>query len=64
LSEERQEFMTPPHYSGTVMDFLNICYAHQWVNRDFIAWPSRSLDLTYVNFYLLSYSKNIQSRVS
>jgi len=46
LSEERQGFMTTPHYSSIVRDFLNICYAHQWINRDFAAWPSISLDLT------------------
>ncbi|GBL89140.1 hypothetical protein AVEN_255263-1 [Araneus ventricosus] len=48
----------PPHYGNIVREFLDTTFPQWWIGRGAVmAWPSRSLDLTPLDFYLWGYVK-------
>ena len=50
----------PPHFSCFVTDVLNERFPDAWIGRGGpIPWPSRSPDLSLLDFFLWGYIKNI-----
>ena len=48
----------PPHYTRHVRDYLNESFPNRWLGRGGpIAWPSRSPDLTPLDYYLWDHMK-------
>jgi len=47
----------PPHYAHIVRNYLNNHYNGMWISP--VAWPSSSPDLTFPDFYLWEYLKNV-----
>jgi hypothetical protein len=46
----------PPNYFGEVREYLNTRFPGRWIGRvEPIAWPSRSLDLTILDFFFSVY---------
>jgi hypothetical protein len=50
--------VAPVHFAHIVPDCLNMNFACRWIGRGPIAWPSRSFDLTPVDFLLLDCVKH------
>ena len=58
-----QQDGAPLHWGLRVRQFLNETFLDQWIGRDGpILWPSRSPDITPVNFFLWDYVKDIVYR--
>lgn len=50
----------PPHYAGSVRDYLDESFHRRWIGRNgFIRWPANSPDLTPCDFFLWGYVKDI-----
>lgn len=48
-----------PHFALIVREFLNRNFQQRWIGRGGpVAWPARSPDLTYPDFFLWGYLKN------
>jgi hypothetical protein len=46
-----QQDSAPPHYLGEVREYFSTHFPGRWINRAApIAWPSRSPDLTLLDF--------------
>jgi hypothetical protein len=55
-----QQDGAPLHFGNIVRQFLNERFPNKWIGRgSFLAWPSRSPDLTPLDFFLWGYVKNI-----
>jgi hypothetical protein len=53
-----QQDGAPPQWDLTVQESLNITFQNRWVARDWpIPWPSRSHDMTPLDFFLLGLCK-------
>ncbi|GFW85483.1 uncharacterized protein TNCV_145281 [Trichonephila clavipes] len=54
-----QQDGAPPHWGLTVRESLNDSFLQRWIGRDGpIAWPSRSPDLTPLDFFFWGYVKD------
>ena len=50
----------PPHYTRHVRDYLNESFPNRWLGRGRpVAWPSRSADLTPLDYYLWGHMKTL-----
>ena len=58
-----QQDGAPPHWRLRVRQFLNETFSDRWIGRDGpISWPSRSPDITPLDFFLWLYVKDIVYR--
>ena len=49
----------PQHWDLIVRDFLNKTYPNRWIGRNGLTpWPSRSPDITSLDFFLWGYVKD------
>jgi hypothetical protein len=54
-----QHNRAPPHYTGLVMQHLNDTFPNRWIGLgSTINWPSRSPDLTPLDFCLWDWMKS------
>ena len=55
-----QQVGAPPYWGLEVRQFLNETFPDRWIERDGpIPWPTRSLDITPLDFFLWGYVKDI-----
>ncbi|GBN48540.1 hypothetical protein AVEN_14165-1 [Araneus ventricosus] len=53
-----QQNGAPPYYGNIVREFLDTTFPQLWIGRGAVmAWPSRSPDITPLDFYLWGYVK-------
>ena len=52
-----QQDDTPPHNSNIVINYLNNTFPWRWIGES-IRWPTRSLNLTPLEFFLWRYLKS------
>lgn len=54
-----QQDGAPPHYSRSVRQYLDEVFPDRWIGRrGAIEWPTRSPDLTPLDFFLWGYLKS------
>ena len=55
-----QHDVAPPHYTRHVRDYLNESFPNRWLGHGGpVTWPTRSPDLTPLDYYLWSHMKTL-----